>query len=59
VTRYDTAHGFAHRDILGFGGKQLDKEVMPIDGGYDVAFGMAYRDIIENHEKYLRFYKTH
>lgn len=59
ITRYDTAHGFAHRDVLAFGGKQLDKEILPVNDDYNAAFELACRDIISNHEHYLHFYKTH
>lgn len=59
ITRYDTAHGFAHRDVLGFSGKQLDKEILQVNDNYRVAFELAYRDILSNHEHYLQFYKTH
>lgn len=59
VTRYDTAHGFAHRDVLGFGGKSLDKEVLSVDDDYNAAFELSYKDIISNYEHYLHYYKTH
>jgi len=52
VTRYDTAHGFAHRDILRFDGSLLRKEPMQ-ENDFDLAFDAAYADITFNHERHL------
>jgi hypothetical protein len=56
VTRYDTAHGFPHRDILAIGGRQIGKEITR-EGDLNLAFAAACRDIESNHERYLRTYK--
>ena len=52
VTRYDTAHGFAHRDILRFDGSLLRKEPMQ-ENDFDLAFDAAYDEIFSNHERHL------
>jgi len=52
VTRYDTAHGFAHRDILRFDGSLLRKEPMQ-ENDLDLAFDATYADIAANHERHL------
>jgi len=52
VTRYDTAHGFANRDILRSDGSLLRKEPMQ-EPDFDLAFDAAYADITSNHERHL------
>ena len=56
VTRYDTSHGFAHRDILHFGGRLSGKELMD-ETDFALAFEQAYFDIVTNHAEYLRHYQ--
>lgn len=56
VTRFDTAHGFAHRDILAFGGRLVGKEILD-EQDFTLAFESAYFDVLENHEHYVRTYK--
>ena len=56
VTRFDTAHGFAHRDVLAFGGRIVAKKIMA-EQDFTLAFEAAYFDILENHERYLHTYK--
>lgn len=55
VTRYDTAHGFAHQDILAFGGAVLEKIPMR-EADFTLAFQAAYHDVVENYERYMREY---
>ena len=52
VTRYDTAHGFAHRDVLRFDGSLLRK-IRFHAGTRFLAFDDAYDDITTNHERQL------
>lgn len=56
VTRFDTAHGFAHRDVLAFGGRLISKKIMA-EQDLNLAFEEAYFDIVDNHEHYLHTYK--
>ncbi len=57
ITRYDTAHGFAHRDVLG------RKSASPLAKiKYDAvtlaeAFRHAREDIPRNHAKYYAYYQ--
>ena len=57
VTRYDTAHGFAHRDVLAFGGRLTGKDLME-ETDFALAFEQAYFDIILNYERYLHDYQA-
>lgn len=51
VIRYDTAHGFAHKDVLNFKGKVIEKiEMTEID--YKQALQIANIDIETNWKKY-------
>src|SRR5438874_12882721 len=56
VTRYDTAHGFVHRDVIGQKtASTLYKE------RYDIltlkeGFNHARKDLAENHAKYYQYY---
>lgn len=45
VARYDTAHGFAHRDLLGWGGAVLEKTPLPREWGTTQAFNHAVDDL--------------
>lgn len=56
VTRYDTSHGFAHRDILAFGGRLVAKELVE-EQDFALAFEQAYLDIVSNYERYLGDYR--
>ena len=56
VTRYDTSHGFAHRDILAFGGRLVAKELVE-EQDFALAFEQAYLDIVKNYERYLCDYR--
>jgi hypothetical protein len=50
VVRYDTAHGFAHRDILWPDGSQ-EKQVIPVDDFND-ALTYAQHDLRMNYRYY-------
>lgn len=51
VVRFDTAHGFAHRDILDWQGQTIRWERMP-DVNYATALTRAIADIKEEWERY-------
>jgi len=55
VVRYDTAHGFAHRDILKPDGTE-EKWSLPIPDFND-ALTYAQRDIKANWRRYLEQYR--
>lgn len=55
VVRYDTAHGFAHRDLLHPSGKAEKKELSAQD--YNQALTFAIRDIDLNWENYRQRFK--
>ena len=46
VVRYDTAHGFAHKDVLAFNGTATKYELPFTD--YNVALTFAEKDLKEN-----------
>lgn len=50
VVRYDTAHGFAHKDVLHPAGK-ADKEALPFTD-YNLALLYAENDLRKNWKKY-------
>jgi hypothetical protein len=58
VTRYDCAHGFPHRDILGKRTGLLYKQTFP---GFTMeqVFHHAIRDCQENHEAHTRYFQAH
>ena len=58
VTRYDCAHGFPHRDVLGKRAGLLYKQTFPTFT-LEKVFHHAIRDCQENHEKHTEFFKTH
>jgi len=55
VVRYDTAHGFAHRDTLHPSG-QIEKTEMPVRD-YNDALTSAIKDLTENWEEYRKRYE--
>jgi hypothetical protein len=57
VTRYDTSHGFTHRDILALGGRLTAKEVVE-EQDFALASEKAYLDIVNNHKRYLVEYRA-
>jgi len=58
ITRYDTAHGFAHRDVLGINEGLRGKLPCPTMN-YNQAFDYAIRDIEQNAENYLADFLAH
>lgn len=50
VVRYDTAHGFAHKDILSYTGN-VRKERLPFDD-FNLALTFAEKDLKDNWQKY-------
>ena len=58
ATRYDCAHGFAHRDVLGQRAGLLYKE--SFEGLTHAAiFHHALRDFQKNHASHIAFYRAH
>jgi len=55
VVRYDTAHGFAHRDTM-HPFKEAEKTKMPVQD-YNEAFTMAMNDAIRERDRYRRRYE--
>ncbi len=58
VTRYDTAHGYAHRDVLGLKEGLRGKLACHILT-HDQAFQYAIHDIKQNFETYLADFRAH
>lgn len=54
VVRYDSSHGFAHRDRISFKGEVI-KEELPI-GDFNVALTFAEKDLRENWQKYRGYF---
>ncbi|KKL81458.1 hypothetical protein LCGC14_1994540 [marine sediment metagenome] len=50
VVRYDTAHGFAHKDILSYKGA-IRKEKLPFND-LNLALTFAEKDLKDNWQKY-------
>ena len=58
ISRYDTAHGYPHRDVLGFReGLRGKLRVATLD--LKQAFRYALRDLTENAENYLEDFLAH
>lgn len=58
VTRYDTAHGYAHRDVLGLTKGLRGKLRMPMVN-YKQAFKYALRDLEQNADTYIADFLAH
>jgi hypothetical protein len=58
VTRYDTAHGFPHQDVLGRKVGLLYKREFP-GLSMKTVFGYAIYDCQQNHKKHIEFYRSH
>lgn len=56
VTRHDTSHGFAHRDMLVCRGRLVAKELVE-EEDFALAFEQAHLDIVNNHGRYLGDYR--
>lgn len=58
VTRYDTAHGFVHRDVIGWKNGFLRKEKYT-DLTLKEGFRQADEDLSANYERYYEYYENH
>ena len=58
ATRYDCAHGFAHRDVIGRQGGLLYKQSFAGLTHAEI-FRHALHDFQENHAAYIAFYLSH
>ena len=56
ITRYDTAHGFPHRDVIGKKGATIHKEKCTILTLEEV-FRYADEDLSQNYAKYHAYYE--
>lgn len=52
AVRYDTAHGFAHRDLLDWHGNVIDKEPLPEWMSLNEALTYAQQQLRSNAEAY-------
>ena len=52
VVRYDTVHGFAHKDILSYKG-DVRKEMLPFDY-FNLALTFAEKDLRNNRQEYRK-----
>jgi hypothetical protein len=60
VTRYDNAHGFAHRDVIGRKTAPRVREKERFDSlTLNEVFNYAIQDITENYAKYDEEYRKH
>lgn len=58
ITRFDTAHDFAHRDVIGLKKGLIEKEECP-KVLYKEAFEYAIRDLKKRYKQYHHFYTSH
>ena len=58
VTRFDTAHGFIHRDVIGRKNGFLHKEKYS-DLTLKEGFKYANEDLSANHTRYYEYYENH
>jgi hypothetical protein len=58
ITRYDSSHGFAHRDILGRREGLIKKKIYP-NMTFKEAFRHALNDIPSNYREYFAFFDGH
>lgn len=54
VIRYDSAHGFAHRDVLGRRGEFVEKQALASHLSFREALDLGVRDIRANWRRYRR-----
>jgi hypothetical protein len=57
ITRYDCAHGFAHRDVIGERGGVLYKQPFP-GLSYAQVFDYALLDFQKSYEAHLQFFRA-
>jgi len=55
VARYDTAHGTAHRDIVGKTGRLLNKTWL-FDMGFEKALTYSVDDFRKHYENYIKVF---
>jgi len=58
ITRYDTAHGQSHRDVLGKKAGLIEKNWLLTLNDKEV-FEYAIKDLKENYESYIQFFCEH
>lgn len=58
ITRYDTAHGIAHRDIMGLKSGLLRKDWL-FHLTKEEAFSYSIEDLQHNYETYIKFFLAH
>jgi hypothetical protein len=58
ITRYDTAHAFAHRDVLGRKSALIEKQTCE-NLSNEEAFQHAVNDLKTNFRAHLAFYLAH
>jgi hypothetical protein len=58
VTRFDSSHGIAHRDILGRRQGLIKKKMYP-NMSFNEALGYALSDIPSNYREYFEFFDSH
>jgi hypothetical protein len=58
ITRYDTAHGYAHRDVLGRKSALIRKERYANLSTWEV-FQNAINDLSTNYEAHYAFFAAH
>lgn len=56
ICRYDTAHNFAHLDLLNHQGKVMEKVAIPGNLKYKEAFLYAQDDLKKSYERYWQKY---
>ncbi len=56
IVRYDTAHGYAHRDVLH--PKRKEEKVKMSVQDYNEAFTIAMNDVVEKRYEYRRRYEA-
>ena len=54
VVRYDTAHGFAHRDRFDRHGHEFDKTAIGLGLSLDAALAIAEQDLRQHWRRYRR-----
>jgi hypothetical protein len=60
ITRYDVAHGFPHRDVIGRKGATIYKETGPYEGlTLKRFFEYADNDLSSNYLKHYEYYEKH
>ena len=57
VVRYDTAHGQAHRDLLAWNGRVVEKTWMPSELDFNRCLSVAEHDVTTNARTYIETYE--